>query len=185
MANMEQIYALQEVIRKKTKALEKDKYGFKEDFNMKYGKSVNKEDAARGVDATVSGLNGINMEFIKNKKGGLEYHGCKISGVLDFESFSLKPADAEMMYQLFVVGGQVTPAEFRKTCEGQNRWNATLTKLLQEVGPAFDLVVSEICKKNNIGLDKAKEFAQGKAAIAQKLQEKTAKQMAAQAENTL
>lgn len=197
MANMEQIYALQEVIRKKTKALEKDKYGFRGGFMVKQAKEVDKEDAARGVEATVSGL-GVQLEFAKSEskyelrkdKKDVEYthsyHACKVKGFADFESVTLNPADSELMYQLFVLGGQVTPTEFRKLCEGQSRYNdSTLLKVLQLASPSFDMIIDDICKKNNIGLDKAKEFAQGKAAIAQKLQEKNAKQMAAQAENTL
>ncbi len=196
MANMEQIYALQEVIRKKTKALEKDKYGFRGGFMVKVNKEVDKEDAARGVNATVSGL-GVQLEFAKSEtkyefgkdkkdvEFGYTYHACKVKGFADFESVALNPADSELMFQLFIIGGRVTPTEFRKICEGHNGDNPTLRKMLQLASPSFDMIIDDICKKNNIGLDKAKEFAQGKAAIAQKLQEKNAKQMAAQAENTL
>jgi hypothetical protein len=191
MANMEQIYALQEVIRKKTKALEKDKYGFRGGFMVKTNKEVDKEDAARGVNATVSGL-GVQMEFAqsenkyelsKEKKGvdlSYMYHTCKLRGVADFESVTLNPADSEIMFQLFVLGGRVTPAEFRKICEGQYRENPTLRKVLQLASPSFDMIIDDICKKNGIVLDKSKQFAQGAASLEQKMADEQSKQMAAQ-----
>ncbi|MBQ2017466.1 MAG: hypothetical protein II208_03010 [Alphaproteobacteria bacterium] len=58
---------------------------------------------------------------------------------------------------------------------------------MKEASPAFDLVIDEICNKNGIILDKAKQFAQGAASLEQKMVSAKSKQMAAQLhdDNTL
>ena len=45
------------------------------------------------------------------------------------------------------------------------------------------IFIDEICKKNGIVLDKAKQFAQGAASLEQKMADEQSKQMAAHLQN--
>ncbi|MBR4891943.1 MAG: hypothetical protein IKZ34_02045 [Alphaproteobacteria bacterium] len=164
MANMDKIYALQEVIRKKTNAFEKDGDGYRQNFFIERRDKLKKEDAARGVRVVITGMK-VKMKF-STVDLATDEEKCEMFGVLGFGSVTLNAVDSHMMRILFEVGGRTTPAEFKKICEGQNPMYPGVKERMGQTSSGFDSIIGEICQKNGIVLDKTKQFGQAAQALA-------------------